>query len=192
MEMPSRYINLDFQRDTNMINARGKCPSMNQLEIWGRKGIISIDNMCDVAQKEASKRSSSRFGKAASCVYSITLDSHKQSDEFRKIRKILYPSKVKLSPDEENDIIIIFHAKQNNCTLITNDGGSKRQPGGILGNRDRLFNEIGVTIMRASEAVALVEHKIRERDERACRISEKTGETLPEWVGKDFRCDKKT
>ena len=190
--MPHRYVYLDFHRDTNTINARGKCPSMNQLEIWGEKGIISIDNMCDVAQDEASKGSYSRFEKASSYVYPITLDSHKQSNDFKKIKKILYPTKVALTTNEENDIIIVLHAKQNHSILVTNDGGSKRQPGGILGNREILFKEIGVNVMRDSDAVALVEQKIRERDERALRISEKIGEPLPEWVGKDCQSKEKT
>lgn len=192
MEMPSRYVYLDFCIDTNRINAKNKLPSMNQLEIWGEKGIIAIDNMCDVAQDEASKGSSSRFEKASSYVYPITLDSHKQSDDFIKIKNILFPAKKALKQNEENDVIIVFHAKDTHCILITNDGGSKRQPGGILGNKDRLLNQIVVKVIRDADAVILVEQKIRERDERAHRIAKKFGEPLPEWVGKDSGVTKKT
>ena len=186
MKMPSRYVYLDFCIDTNRINAKNKLPSMNQLDIWGKKGIIEIKNMCDVAQEEARKGSSARFQKASECTYPITLDSHRHSNEFIKIKNILFPEKTSFKQNEENDVIIVFHAKDTHCILITNDGGSKRQPGGILGNKDRLLNEIGVKVIRDTEAVVLVEKKIVERDKKARRIAEKTGEALPKWVGKDF------
>ena len=192
MEMPSRYVYLDFCIDTNRINAKNKLPSMNRLRIWEEKGIISIDNMCDVAQDEASKGSSSRFEKASGYAYPITLDSHKQSDDFIKIKNILFPAKKALKQNEENDVIIVFHAKDTHCILITNDGGSKRQPGGILGNKDRLLNQINVKVIRDTDAIILVEQKIRERDERAQRIAYKFGKPLPEWVGKDSGAIKKT
>ena len=192
MEMPSRYVCLDFCIDTNRINAKNKLPSMNQLEIWAEKGIISIDNMCDVAQEEASKGSPSRFEKASRYVYPITLNSHKQSDDFRKIKNILFPAIKSLKQNEENDIIIVFHAKDTHCILITNDGGSKRQPGGILGNKDRLLNQVGVKVICDADAIILVEQKIRERDEKAHRIAKKFGKPLPEWVGKDYVVTKKT
>jgi hypothetical protein len=45
----------------------------------------------------------------------------------------------------------------------TGDGASKSQPGGILGNREKL--ESLVHIMSAEEAVAFVKQKMQERDE---------------------------
>ena len=97
-----------------------------------------------------------------------------------------------LKINEENDVLIILHAKQNHCILVTNDGGSKRQPKGMLGNNERLLNEIGVKVMSDTEAVELVEGKIIERDDRARRIAQRFCETLPEWVGKDLYLTKKT
>ena len=44
---------------------------------------------------------------------------------------------------------------------------------------------IGVRVMTAPEAVALVRGKIQERDERARRLSREDGTPLPDWVGKD-------
>ena len=183
--MPTRYVALDFSLDANRINAMRKCPATNQLEMWEENGVVQID-MCDVAQDEASKKSSARFQKASNYIYPITLNSHRQSDEFRKIKNILFPNKSTLTTNEENDVLIVFHAMQNHCLLVTNDGGSKRQPGGMLGNKDRLLNDIGVKVMRDTEAVVLAEEKIAERDERARRIAERNGEALPEWIGKDL------
>ncbi len=162
-----------------------KCPATNQLEIWDKNGVIQI-GMCDVAQDEASKKSAERFQKASNYVYPITLDSHRQSNEFRKTKNILFPNKSTLTINEENDVLIILHAKQNHCLLITNDGGSKRQPKGMLGNKERLLNEIGVKVISDTEAVELVEGKIIERDDRARRIAQRFCEPLPEWVGEDI------
>jgi len=189
--MPSRYVALDFSFDANRINAMQNCPATNQLEIWSKNGVIQID-MCDVAQNEASKKNAARFQKASNYIYPITLESHRQSDEFRKIKNILFPNKSTLTTNEENDVLIILHAKQNNCILVTNDGGSRRQPKGMLGNKDRLFNEIGVKVMRDTEAVELVEGKIIERDDKVRRVAERSCETLPQWVGADLYLNKNT
>jgi len=99
-------------------------------------------------------------------------------EEFIEIKKILFPTKKALTKNEENDVIIVLHANQTHSILITNDGGSKRQQNGMLGNKEHLLKEIGVKVMHDSEAVALVEQKIRERDERERRIAERTGEPL--------------
>jgi hypothetical protein len=189
--MPSRYVALDFSFDTNRINAMQKCPATNQLEVWSKNGVIQIC-MCDVAQDEASKKSAARFQKSSNYVYPITLDSHRQSNEFRKIKNTLFPNQSTLTKNEENDVLIILHAKQNHCILVTNDGGSRRQPKGMLGNKELLLNEIGVKVMSDTEAVELVEGKIIERDDRARRVAQRSCDTLPEWVGKDLYLSKKT
>jgi hypothetical protein len=142
--------------------------------------------MCDVAQDEASKNNRTRFEKASNYVGPVTLDSQRQSIEFRKIRNILFPNKSTFTRNEDNDVLIVLHAKQSHSILVTNDGGSKRQPGGMLGNKDRLWNEIGIKVVRDTEAVDLVEQKILQRDERARRIAARTGEALPKWLGKDI------
>ena len=191
MKMPPRYVSLDFSIDTNRINARQKCKAMNQIETWHQNDVIQID-MCDIAQEEASEGSAARFEKASGYVYPITLDSHRNSREFTEIRKMLFPTKKALTPNEENDVIVVLHARANHCILVTNDGGSNRQPNGILGNKDRLFKKLRIKVMRDTYAVALVEQKIMERDARAHRNSERTGEPLPEWVGRDFQSKEKT
>ena len=191
MEMPSRYVSLDFSIDTNRINAMQKCEAMNLLETWHQNNVIQID-MCDIAQTEVAKGSAARFGKASNYIYPITLDSHRTSREFTEIKKILFPTKQALTSNEENDVIVILHAKLNHSILVTNDGDSKRQPNGILGNKDRLFKDLGVKVMRDTDAVALVEQKIIERDVRARRVAKRTGEPIQEWVGKDCHNKKKT
>jgi len=68
--------------------------------------------------------------------------------------------------------------------LITSDGGSKRQPGGILGNRQTL-RDLGITVMNDGEAVEFVLGKIEERDRLANEHSDHTGDPLPAWLGCD-------
>ncbi len=172
--------------DANRINALQKLDAMNQLELWHQNDVIQI-LMCDIAQNEARKGKDGykRYPKAFQYVDCRTFDSHKQQSEYQTIRKILWSSKTKLSPNEKNDITIVFHAMLNHYVLITNDGGSKRQPGGILGNRDQLKQETGVIILRDFEAVSLVREKIIERDKRTHRLSKKLKIKLPDWFGKD-------
>lgn len=68
--------------------------------------------------------------------------------------------------------------------LITDDGGSKSQPRGILGSREELA-KIGVEVLRDYEAVERVRGRIAIRDKNARYMSERTDLPLPEWVGKD-------
>jgi hypothetical protein len=65
--------------------------------------------------------------------------------------------------NEANDVEIAFNANKYGAILVTADGGSRRQPGGILGNRVALAR-LGVQVMSDGEAVALVREKIQERD----------------------------
>ncbi len=183
MNLPDRRVYLDFHIDANRINAMNKLPYMNQLQKWKEKGVINIDGD-EIALDEASKGSSARYSKASSYIYSKLLPADRRSEDYYKIKKVLFPNGFKESQDE-NDVLIVYLAKRDPCILITNDGGSKRQPGGILGNKDRLLKEIGVEVLRDNEAVALVRQKIKKRAERAVKIAQKTGKELPEWVGKD-------
>jgi hypothetical protein len=79
---------------------------------------------------------------------------------------------------------IVFNARKYGCILVTNDGGSRSQPGGILGNRERL-RSLGVQVLTDEEAVAFVRQLIQERDDRERERARFTGEPAPEWVGRD-------
>ena len=88
------------------------------------------------------------------------------------------------SGKEFGDVEIVFNAIKYGRILITHDGGSRRQPGRILGHREQL-EKLGAHVVTDEEAVALVEQRIRERDRRLVGNSEHTGQPLPEWVGRD-------
>jgi len=104
------------------------------------------------------KKNSIRTEKAYSYISTETLASTPdEARMLRKIKDILFPRGVK-NINERNDVEILFNAWKYGAILITDDGGSKRQPGGILGNRDKL-TALGIQVMRDHEAVEIVKQK---------------------------------
>ncbi len=178
-----RYAYRCFHIDTNRINASGSLEFMNQLERWHEAGVIQIE-MAERAQGEAARGGASRAHKAYGYVYTMTMAGTKEeADYLRRIEGVLFPDGVK-SQNEQNDVEIVFNAKKYGCILVTDDGGSHKQPGGILGNRERL-RLLGIEVLTDREAVAVVRQLIRDRDERERRRSSISGQPLPEWVGRD-------
>ncbi len=185
MNFPERYVYLDFLIDTNRINARKGLKYMNVLECWHEFDVISIE-MAAVAQDEAAESGdSNRTEKAYTYIATQTLaDSSEERRLLNQISAILFPQGTTVRK-ELNDIEIIFNAHKYLCILITDDGASKRQGGGILGNRDRLAT-LGIQVMRDYEAVELVKQKIIKRDRLARRIASAEGKPLPDWVSIDL------
>ena len=142
--------------------------------------------MSEVAQDEAFKGgNSARFEKA--CNYLATVpyaDTIEEKRLIKQIMTILFPNGVR-NKNEWNDVEIVFNTKKYDSILITNDGDSKKQHGGILGSASKL-HLLGIKVMRDQEAVELVASKIKERDKRAKKIAETIGEALPEWIGRDL------
>lgn len=173
-----------FQLDTNRINSRANLPNMNRLEKWRRDGVIHID-MSEVAQREATASGSElRTKKAFEYSASMTLaKTQEEKDILIEIEKILFPNGAN-NQNERNDIEIVFNAKKYFRILITADGASKSQPGGVLGKRSELF-ELGIQVMTDSEAVKFIEEEMRKRDKLARRFHELCGDDLPDWLGED-------
>ena len=184
MNILERYVWLEFHLDANRINARKNLKDMNALEYWHKNDVIYME-MSEVAQKEAAHGDPDRFEKAYTYAATETLAS--PFDKLRMMNQIgavIFPEGIK-SQQERNDVEIVFNAHKYEKILITWDGDSKQQSGGILGNREKL-RSLGIQVMRDPEAVKLVKHKIIERDEFARRIASRTGEPLPDWIGKDL------
>jgi len=127
-----------FHIDTNMINARSKLPAMNQLEKWAEDGIILI-NMSNTSFSEAQEGNNiSRIKKALSQIFTLTDQNIKESDAiFQTVAAALFPDGI-TDNNQRNDVIIVCEAIKYNAILVTNDGGSKKEPGGILGNAHKL------------------------------------------------------
>jgi len=185
MFIVERNVFLDFHIDTNRINAKSCLKYMNILERWYENDVIYIE-MAEVAQNEAANRGSSlRSEKAYSYIATETLA--RTPDEFRMLRQIievLFPNGIK-STNEKNDVEIVFNAWKYGRILVTDDGGSKKQPGGILGSRGKL-STLGIKVLRDYEAVELVKEKIIQRDQSALKVASCKKDPIPQWVGKDL------
>jgi hypothetical protein len=183
--MPERFVHLTFFIDTNRINSRVGLPHMSQLEEWYKNGVIDIAMPIEAFQEAISGRNAQRNAKARS--YSRPIVTARMQAKYeccrQEIENLLFPLGAQ-TQGEQNDVLIVFNAGYYRAILVTNDGDSKRQPNGILGNREELAR-LGIQVMRDSEAIELVKEKIRERDAIARTIAERTGEPLPEWVEAD-------
>lgn len=170
--------------DTNLINARRKLPAVNRLEKWYADGVILI-NMAGTARDEAlAGGDARRTQKANQQIFTMTTPAPIDSTRFKAIESVLVPSGAK-DENQRNDVRIVADAIHYAAILVTNDGGSKSQPGGILGNRDALAKQFGVRILSADEAVEFVRSKIRERDDFNRQVVREFGGTLPDWSNAD-------
>lgn len=185
MAMIERHVFLDFHIDTNRINSRSRLKHMNFLEQWHEREVIYIA-MSEVAQKEAVKDGAGDRAEKA-YTYTATETLARTPDEvknLKRLKELLFPHGIK-SRSEWNDVEVVFNAHKYEAILITDDGGSKRQPNGILGNAQKLC-QLGIQALHDYEAVELVRQKIIQRDQTAREIASTTGEPLPDWVGKDL------
>jgi hypothetical protein len=178
-------ISETYMIDANCINARQVDPPLNQIERWRGAGVVNVE-MALVAYDEALRGGSrNRGAKTRGYVYSITLaHTQQEKDTLRRIGAILFPLGCK-NANERNDIELVFNAIKYHAILVTRDGGSKRQPGGILGNSDRLLEDFRLRVMTPENAVTRIRTLITRRDELVRRIASKTGDLIPEWVDTD-------
>lgn len=168
--------------DTNLINARQKLETVNQLEKWCGDEVILI-NMSSTAHGEARTDGNvMRTQKANQNIFTMTAPVSLGDPLFQKVEAVLFPVGA-VDDNQRNDVRIVCEAMRYAAILVTNDGGSKSQPGGILGNRHKLKNLL--TILSPSEAVAFVRQKIQERDQFNERLVKEFGGELPAWSGCD-------
>jgi hypothetical protein len=176
-----------FHLDGNLINAKQKCEAVNQLETWRDTGLIELV-MSGVAHGEVQAgegaNTEARKRKAAMHIYTINKDGEaKEDNTYGSVEAILWGKAA--NPNQANDVEVICEAIKWHAILVTNDGDSNSQPGGILGNREKLQELGGIQILRPDEAVAFVRGKITERDDFNRKVAELTGKAMPDWTGKD-------
>lgn len=173
-----------FHIDTNLINARQKLDEVNRLERWAEDGVILI-NMSSTAHTEAQAGGDPcRTKKAAEQIFTI-VTGDTDAKLATQVGSALFPGGPQ-NENQRNDVRIVCEAAKYHATLVTNDGASRSQPGGILGNRDKLQVLTGIKILSTTEAVDFVASKIKERDDFNRRIAQETGKALPDWTGKDI------
>lgn len=163
-----------FKIDTNRINARQKCPYMNQIEKWHKNSIINVLISKAASLESLQGNNGKRIEKTYGYIISDIREDNpaKSNADYNLIEKILFPCGAK-DDNQKNDVKIVCEAKHSNCILITNDGDSKSQLNGILGNREKL-KAVGVVVMRAEEAVDFIKKLIEENDDLARKFSEET------------------
>jgi hypothetical protein len=170
--------------DTNLINSRQKLEAVNQLENWFADGVILI-NMSGTAQREAKAGGNAqRSRKANQQIFTVTPPAQPDQARFKAIERMLFPDDAK-DENQQNDVRIVADAIHYAAILVTQDGGSNSQPGGILGNRKALTMAFGIRILTSDEAVAFVREKIQERDDFNRQVVREFGGELPDWTGKD-------
>ena len=171
--------------DANCINARGTDSAMNQIDKWRADRVVVV-LMDETTHAEAARGwSARRSRKAMGHVFSM--DVGRSADDeaaWWAIERILFSSGCK-NDNERNDVQLVFQAMKHNANLVTRDGASRRQPGGILGNRDELARAVGVRILTPEDAVKKVREKLQIRDERTRYLAGRHGLPLPAWLGKD-------
>lgn len=102
---------------------------------------------------------------------------------YSKVEKILWDEAT--DDNQANDVEVVCEAIKWHAILVTNDGDSKLQPGGILGNREKLNEQFGVLVYRPEEAVKVIRSKIVERDGFNSQLASLTGKPVPGWTGQD-------
>lgn len=171
-----------FHIDTNLLNARQKLGEVNQLEKWAEDGVILI-NMSSTAYEEAQVGNNpQRIKKAKQNIFTDSEPIDSEEELFSKVSDALFGSAL-LSGNQTNDVQIVCEAIKYAAILVTNDGASKSQPGGILGNRHKLEEQI--QIYSPLEAVHFIRRKIKERDDLSKEYVREFGGSLPAWVGMD-------
>lgn len=160
---------LKFFLDTNCVNARQRNVSLNALERARAQGRVTLI-YSDAAYGEAAFNNAARSDKVAkySCIAIDPLWG--RNDELRAaIELILFPNGAR-SQNERNDVLAVYQAERLRWPLVTTDGASKRQPGGILGRAAELAR-LGIEVLSPEVAYARVRSAV---DDAAARRATRT------------------
>lgn len=147
--------------DANCINARQVDQNINQMERWHQEGVISI-LIPQIAATEAARGSDERLKK--SWDYSMLESKPGQTNPYiaSLIENIVFPQGI-TNENQRNDVAILVVAQLYGYPLITNDGASKNQPGGMLGNARALAN-IGISVLTPRSAVTDISKRLKRRE----------------------------
>lgn len=180
--MIRRRLYTTLHIDTNLINARQKLPAVNQLEKWFEDKVISITISATARNEALAANYVPITRKVNNQIYTTTQPVDCSDSLYLKIEPALFPKGAQ-NENQRNDVRIVCEAAKYAAILVTGDGGSKTQPGGIIGNRDKLRDI--VQIFTPDEAVSFVQKKIKERDDFNIQIANEFGYELPSWTYTD-------
>ena len=171
-----------FHIDTNLLNAKQKFPEVNQLEKWVNDEVILINMSLTARDESLAGNNRHRVKKANTHIFTVSEPIDEDDPLYKRIESCIFPGGAK-DENQKNDVRIVCEAQKYQAILVTNDGGSKKQPGGILGNRDKFADR--VMVMNPIEAVQYIRGHIQERDRIARQASVAEECPLPFWVGVD-------
>jgi hypothetical protein len=146
-----------LQLDTNLINASQKLTAINQLERWHEEGLITITMSATAHSECYADGDVVRKRKANQRIFTATPALDPTDPLFQAVEQVLFPRGA-CNENQKNDIRIVCEAAKYCAILVTSDGGSKSQPGGMLGNRHKLKHL--VQILSPDEAVNFINHKM--------------------------------
>jgi len=150
-----------FHLDANRVNSMAKDAGVNRLERWHEEGVIFLEYSVE-AYSEAESGSDSRRNKVDEYTWIEAVDNiGDEADRLRQIAKIVFPNGTQ-SPNQRNDVRILYTAWKAGAVLVTEDGDSKTQPRGILGSKSELA-KIGIRVLSTAEAVSEIEAHLRRR-----------------------------
>ena len=187
-----RLLFVQFHIDTNCINAESELREMNTLEAWEADEVILPLILSETARGESlagkrddpirHSRNRKRHSKANTHIFTIEESDESSPDRFHDVERALFPGGA-TTDNQKRDVRIVCEAQKYGAILVTNDGESTSQPGGIRGNRHKLKGT--VEIMSPAEAVAYVRSKIKQRDDHNRRVVDEYDGELPSWTGQD-------
>jgi hypothetical protein len=97
---------------------------------------VILINMAGTAREEALAGGDvKRTQKANQQIFTVTTLAPVDSARFKAFESVLFPAGAQ-DENQRNDIRIVADAIHYAAILVTNDGGSKSQQGGIRGHRD--------------------------------------------------------
>lgn len=143
-----------FLLDANACNALQRIEELNELECLARARKIDL-MYTETTWDEAKFGSLIRRDKVRQFFFlglNKDEENHLLQQPWREeIGRIVFPHGIK-SDCQRHDIEALLTVKMSCGYFVTSDGGSKKQPGGILGNKSQLAI-LGIEVLNFSEAL---------------------------------------
>lgn len=143
-----------FLLDANACNALQKIDELNQLENLANVGIINI-MYTETTWCEAAFGSQIRHYKVSQFDWnglSEDYENNRLQQPWREqIGRLIFPYGTR-TDGQRRDIEALLTVKMSGGYFITRDGGSKSQPGGILGHKSQLAT-LGIEVLDFTDAL---------------------------------------
>jgi hypothetical protein len=147
--------------DANACNALQRIADLNELEQLAEAGCIDLA-YTETTWHEALIGSLRREEKVID-FYFVGLSDDKENRDLRRlwreaISQLLFPRGAK-TDGQWRDVDALLTVKMSDGCFVTRDGGSKTQPGGILGHKHELA-KLGIRVMDFGQALAYAKNRI--------------------------------